>query len=244
MRDLGGYPAANGAVTRWRTFIRSDVVRDLPGCDAEALRDIGLTTVIDLRSETEAGRAPSAFGRVDWIDCHQVSILPEPVIDRSMQDAPFKELYILFADRGRKKLGAVFSIMAKSRGMCLIHCFAGKDRTGIVAALLLLLAGVAEDDVIADYEVSATYYRRQAVLLKSGVNAASQSHILSDRETIVYFIRHIENRYGGAEKYLLGAGVGAGDIEALRGRFVAPAPVSAPVPAHAPVSAPAPAECL
>ena len=222
MRDLGGYPASGGFVTRWRAFFRSDLISNLSEQDAADLHCLGLTTAIDLRSKAETERLPCAFARTGGVDYYNVSLLSEAAIDKSILTAPFKELYILFAERGKKKLARVFSIMVESRGACLVHCYAGKDRTGIVAALLLLLAGVSKEDVVADYEVSEIYYRRKIVNLDAGVNAPAQAHVRSERETIEYFVSHIEKKYGGAEGYLLNAGIAESKLSALKAKFLAP----------------------
>ena len=222
LRDLGGYPATNGAVTRWRMYYRSDLVQIITEQDKAAFLAIKLTTVIDLRSREEVERAPNAFSGADWIAYHNIPLLPEAVIDKCMTTSPFKELYILFVERGKKKLGRVFTILAESSGPCLFHCLAGKDRTGIIAALLLMLVDVPREDVVADYEVSGTYYWRKVVRLDEGANAATQAHIRSNRETINYFIDHIISKYGDAEGYLLGAGVTDENIKTLRDRFLSP----------------------
>ena len=115
--------------------------------------------------------------------------------------------------------------MAENRGACLFHCYAGKDRTGIIAALLLMLAGVAKEDIIADYEVSGTYYNRKIIQLSEGANASTQAHEGSEHETIDYFIAHIERKYGGAENYLLNAGSSDSEISALKNKFLAPSQI-------------------
>ena len=222
LRDLGGYPAANGDVTRWRVFFRSDHISELSALDIDALHNLGLTTVIDLRSIAEIERRPAAFARTDRFEYHNISLLSETAIDKSMSAAPFKELYILFAERGKKKLRRVFTIMAESRGACLFHCYAGKDRTGVVAALLLLLAGVPKEDVVADYVVSGIYYHRKIMSGDESVNDPIQAHTLSEQETINYFISHIDNKYGGAEGFLLNAGVAETNLSALKNKFLAP----------------------
>jgi len=213
MRDMGGYAAKGGAITRWRVFLRSDRLYDFGEDGKAALLGLGLTTIIDLRSNDEAGRAPNSITQGDGVDCHLVQLLPEPLINKAIDEKPFEELYILFAERGKKKIGKVFKIMAKCNGLCLFHCHAGKDRTGIIATLLLLLAGVSRDDVIADYQVSGTYFRTKINQAASDINEAYP-------KTIEHFIAHIEKKYGGAEAYLLDAGLTVAEIEMLLDKFL------------------------
>jgi protein-tyrosine phosphatase len=221
MRDLGGYITNDGYVTRWRTFIRSDFIGELTETEKNALHEIGLTTIIDLRSKAETVKYPSYLTDDDGFKLCGISLLSESAIDRSLETAPFKELYIVFAERGKRKIGSVFTAMAECSGACLFHCYAGKDRTGIIAALLLRLCGVSREDVIADYEVSGTYYRLKMINRGDGGWIHNDEMVLSRRETIEYFLDHIENKYGGAKEYLLEAGVSEIELKRLSGKFLA-----------------------
>ena len=223
MRDLGGYPAMDGSVTRWRTYFRSDAIDALTQGDKEYLLGIGLTTVIDLRSEDAARKEPDSITEADGVRCYIMPVVSDAAIEKSIRNAPFKELYILLAEKGRKKFGKIFKIISESRGACLFHCYAGKDRTGIVAALLLMLAGVADADVIADYEVSGTYFRRRYATLDFPYLSEANEQAYSHPETIEHFIRHIRKKYGGAYEYLLEAGVPAGNLKLIGSKFLAPA---------------------
>jgi len=222
VRDLGGYPAKDGAVTRWRTFLRSDMIDGLSVRDKAVLLDMGLATVIDLRSRVESETRPDAITRADGVDCHNIPLISDAAIERSIQNKPFKELYVLFAERGKKKIGKVFKKLSESCGACLFHCYAGKDRTGIIAALLLMVAGVADADVTADYEVSGTYHGHRYSRLDAASYDAIKDQISSNPDTIVYFMNYLKNKYGGAKEYLLSAGVTEGEIGAILGRFLSP----------------------
>ena len=219
-RDMGGYPAQGGAVTRWGVFYRADALNNLTTSDINLLRDAGLTTVVDMRSRQEAERAPDSLAFSEEIECYNIPLMSESAIDKAIYEAPFKELYITFAEYGKKKIAKVFTAMAKSRGACVFHCHAGKDRTGIIAALLLMLSGACLGDVIADYEVSGTYYKTRAANYDFGVIELNTNYIGSPPENIEHFIKHIATKYGGAMQYLLAAGTSAADIAALKGKFL------------------------
>ena len=219
----------SGTITRWRTFFRSDLPKDFSDRDSATLEDLDLTTVIDMRGRTEIERSPSAFKTADWVDYHTVPLLPEATIEKSIFDAPFKELYIAFADKGIKKIGKVFKLIAKSRGAVLFHCHAGKDRTGIIAALLLMIAGVSKWDVVADYEVSSIYLRKETYEQYDSSEISYWDHFLSKPENILHFINHIEGKYGGANAYLVEAGVTGEEIDAILDRFLSQSRTRAPV---------------
>ena len=214
MRDLGGYPVGGGFVTRWRTFLRSDSLEGFSGQNKYALLEFGLTTVIDLRSKSESESMPDPVTAADGVDIYSIPLIPDSVITKSIKNAPFKELYALFTDRGIKKVGKAFKIMAGCGGVCLFHCYAGKDRTGVLAALLLLAVGVDKKDVVADYEVSGTYYNRKITAY------GDNDYDKSKAENIEYLMDHLEKKYGGATAYLKEAGVTDGDLRALRDKFL------------------------
>jgi protein-tyrosine phosphatase len=198
--------------------------------DIASLIDYGLSAVIDLRSKAEAEAAPDAITAADGIECHVMPLIPDAAIDNSINNAPFKELYILFAERGKRKIGKIFKTMAKSRGACLFHCYAGKDRTGVIAALLLMVAGVAPDDVVADYEISGTYFRRRYTDINADSSAVLHDKVQSYPETIEYFMKHIADNYGGAGEYLKRCGVSGDEIGAILNRFLTPYPYKAVEP--------------
>jgi tRNA (guanine37-N1)-methyltransferase len=219
-RDLGGYPAEGGLATRWRTFFRSDYIDEISESDLNGLCDMNLTTIVDLRSKTETESNPGFVSLSNRFDYHNIPLLHESAIYETLRTMQLKDLYIIFAERGRKKIGQAFKIMAKCRGACMFYCYAGKDRTGIVAAVLLLAMGVSHDDTIADYEISGTYYRHKNISISGFEGVPAQKYMSSDSETIEHFIKHIQNKYGGAEKYLKAAGVGDTDMAALKAKFL------------------------
>ena len=220
MRDLGGYPAAGGLVTRWRVFIRSDYVAEYAPQDMALLSEMGLAAVIDLRSATEVREEPNPLAGAAGVGYYNIPMLTERAIEKSMQTAPFKELYILFAERGSKKIAKAFSIMAKCGGLCIINCHAGTDRTGIIAALLLSLAGVANEDVIADYEISGAYFKSGASDSGGADGGPDKNYIFADRVTIKYFLSHIGSKYGSAENFLLKNGLPDREISMLKAKFL------------------------
>ena len=161
-RDLGGCPAADGRATRWGLLYRSDGLAALTAADWEILQQRKVKTIIDLRSATEAASAPvkapedvvcAHFSLMNQLDSQFQNISPETIL-QSMKLDYVKTLFdnlpcaadILNTILERMEAGAVVFL-----------CSAGKDRTGIVAALILYLCGVIREDIIADYMVSNIY---------------------------------------------------------------------------------------
>lgn len=162
IRDLGGYPAAQGKATRWGLLYRSDALSELTKSDWEKLQQRNIKTIIDLRSERECAAAPIFapeemvclhFSLMNQLDSNLKSASRENIIE-SMKLDYVKTLFGNLSC-GAQILHAILERM--DSGAVLFLCSAGKDRTGIVAALVLYLCGVMKEDIIADYIVSATY---------------------------------------------------------------------------------------
>jgi protein-tyrosine phosphatase len=157
-RDLGGYPAADGRTVRWGRLYRSDSLAKLKGEDAARFRAIGVRTVIDLRYPSEierSGRVPAASA----LAYHNCSIEHRP-FDQSQLSARIDPVRFL-ADRyaevaadGREEIGQALRIIAAGDAPLVMHCASGKDRTGILTAIVLGLLGVAEADIVADYALT------------------------------------------------------------------------------------------
>lgn len=233
MRDLGGYRTAGGHVTRWRRLLRGDSPhRMLPG-GGQALLDTGLRSVIDLRSPAELAAEPNPFAGLT-----DVGYTARPVFDdlaptmkgikaRDSDDL-LLDFYISALGENAAAIRAVLdSIIAAPKGAVLFHCTAGKDRTGLVAALLLGTAGVAREDIIADYALTGP---RIAPLVQEllertrahGGDTATHARFLRcDPPTMAATLDHIAARHGSIPGYLRDIGLDAAGIDALRDRLLA-----------------------
>ncbi|MEU1541461.1 tyrosine-protein phosphatase [Actinacidiphila glaucinigra] len=158
-RDMGGYRTAEGRAVRWGRLYRSDALSKLGGADLERFTGLGVRTVIDLRYpfEIEAkGRVPEATG----VAYHNLSIEHRPYDQTAFgpeveTTAFYARLHAEVAADGVKELTrALELIAAEGNGPLVFHCAAGKDRTGLLAALVLGLLGVPEEDIVADYALS------------------------------------------------------------------------------------------
>src|SRR5688500_8340242 len=154
LRDLGGHPTEDGGLTAWGAFVRGDTLCGLTETGRGALLGYGIRTVIDLRSSEEITREPNPFAALP----HVVSYLHQPLNDPATESrlsvtASATERYLLMVDAAGTagRLAAIFASMAGAPpGGVLFHCFAGRGRTGIVAALLFCLAGVGTGVLVRD----------------------------------------------------------------------------------------------
>jgi protein-tyrosine phosphatase len=222
-RDLGGCPTLDGGQTRWRSLARSDDLAQLDAAGLRALADYGIETVIDLRWRAEAERHPSPIPTtLPHIHYRQVSLLT-PTEDQWLErsaDAT-KELWnCVVLERVRLELREVLAaIAAAAPGPLLFHCLAGKDRTGLIAALLLALADVVPEAIAHDYAESSTnllegYLERYAHRDRGEILAA-----LRCPEEGAYNMLKFLAHAGGVRAYLREIGLTSGEIAALRARL-------------------------
>jgi protein-tyrosine phosphatase len=169
LRDVGGYPAADGRTTRWRTLLRSGSLHFAAEDAARTLDEYGVRTVLDLRTWEEADRAPSpllARGTVT----HRLSLISEGA--RGL-DPRLDAVYRYLIDERGDAIGQVISMLAAPDALpALVHCSAGKDRTGIVVGLVLSAVGVPDEIVAEDYALSAVYLGPRTPQIISQVRAS------------------------------------------------------------------------
>lgn len=228
-RDLGGYPAASGLAVRWGRLYRSDSLAKLRDADTARFAALGVQTVIDLRYPFEIerwGRVPTTCG----LAYHNCSIEHRP-FDQS-QLSPSTDPVRFMADRyaevaadGVEEIGEALRVIAAGGAPIVVHCASGKDRTGILAALVLSLLGVAQADIVADYALTE--------LATGGLiadwRAAHPGRELrwpfygrAPGEIIEVFLAELSASHGSVDGYVTGyLGLAGQLIEDLRARYLA-----------------------
>ncbi len=232
VRDLGGYPTASGGTTRWRSFLRADALHELTPADIRTLLQLGLRTVIDLRSDTEIARQPSAFVGHEGVHYHHIPLFDGLApVDAMMLEKDAFDLstrYVDAADHCRPAIARVAAVIAMAEeGTVLFNCTAGKDRTGIIAAMLLSLAGVDGEAIAADYALTARIAgtlmeKLRTHVMARGVDETASSRLLSSEPaSMLTFLRHMEERHGGFRNYLSGGTAESGTIHLIVKRILA-----------------------
>lgn len=235
VRDLGGLPTEDGRRTRLGGVVRSDNVRTLTDEGWRALAEHGVQRIVDLRFPEEL--AEDQPRDVD-IEVVHVSVLgaaqdPEYVKELDAHLAVndvadhYAWSYVDFLERYRERFGQAFAAIADADGTVVVHCFAGKDRTGLVAAILLRLAGVDHATIGADYAVTADnlHARWQAWLRETRdeeERAKLEKLQHTPAEAMARVVQEIERRYGDVASYLRAAGLADAQVDRLRERLVAP----------------------
>jgi protein-tyrosine phosphatase len=235
VRDLGGLPTEDGRRTRLGGVVRSDNVRRLTEEGWRALAEHGVQRIVDLRFPEELEEDQPRDVDIDVV---HVSVLgagfdPEYVEELDAHLASVDDVadhyawsYVDFLERYRERFGEAFAAIADAEGTVVVHCLAGKDRTGLVSAILLRLAGVDHATIGADYALTAGNLRErwEAWLQEAPDEERAKLEKLqhTPADAMARVVREIERRYGDVASYLRAAGLTDAQVERLRERLVAP----------------------
>lgn len=243
-RDLGGLPLVGGGTTRAGVLWRADNLQGLTAADVALLRERGLGTVVDLRSPFEVdnegpgplvGVVPHArhsllpeVGKGTDVDADgEVDALLTRRRDLRAQfpATPSVGFYLAYLDdRPESVVGALHAVRT-AEGAALVHCAAGKDRTGVVVALALSVAGVTPDAIVADYAASGDRIGAILARLRASPTYAADLDRQPDdahrprAQTMEVWLHELDTRHGGAGRWLDAHGFGADEQEALRRRL-------------------------
>lgn len=227
-RDCGGYLGHEGRTVRWRRLFRSDSLHRLHHGDTEAFAALGIRTVIDLRRPREVARD----GRVpEYTGLAYRHIHPE---HQDWDQIPYEEKlgvarflanrYHDLAEQGAAGISTAVGVIAdEAASPVVVHCVAGKDRTGVVCALTLSVLGVSDEDIAADYALSTEASARFTAFLRTRevpVDRIPQPYFSSPAEAMLLFLKELRERHGSAEGYLLAAGLTPEQLESLRAHLL------------------------
>ena len=226
-RDLGGYPAMHGHATCWHAIVRADNLESLTAAGRAALVAYGVRSIIDLRRPHEVELAPNPFagGGPQGIAYANVSFgdpAVAPPTGKSLADR-YQRALVLFPHR---IIAIMQAIAYAPQGGVVLHCNGGKDRTGLIAALLLELVGVARATIGADYALSAACLRssdEDGLARGAGEQAERERQLVAEEpraEVMQAVLAYLDERYRGTERYLREAGATVEDILRLRERLL------------------------
>jgi protein-tyrosine phosphatase len=236
-RDVGGYRTPSGARIRWGLVFRADSLHGMSRRDFAMYEQLGLRAVYDLRGELESQERPDPVSsRLLTITARPVDADPPPATaaGETIGDGEqfLCDMYVGLIEHAPSEIGELLTLLGRDEALpAVFHCHAGKDRTGIVAALLLEALGVGRDVVLDDYELTARYRLRTQQessfrrLVEQGMSPDAAAGVLTTpRWAMQHALEDLERRYGGIDAYLTGpAGMLTGDLRGLRQRLLAPA---------------------
>ncbi len=237
-RDLGGYPTTHGGATRWGRLFRSDTLHELTQDDLTVLRDLGLASIVDLRTAAELDRTGRGLLGAEPVSYLHLSVIDEDGGESRGIPAPADDdlanRYLWYLEIGRDALVQALTMVGDASSYPLVfHCAAGKDRTGVLAALVLEIVGVEREVIMEDYVLTAS--RMELILtrlLRSDgdprrVEELPAAALAVEAATMEGFLSGLEQRYGGARQWALAAGVSAECLAAMAAALVS-APDSGP----------------
>jgi len=252
LRDVGGIPTVDGGRVAPGRLLRSDNLQTLTDSDIDELLKLGLTDVIDLRSDFEVeNEGPGPLTKVESVTLHQHSLFrewregvgedkpdtrPEVVPEEALPwidltpsvqvEHPVASHYLSYLSDRPDSVVAALREIADAEGAALVHCAAGKDRTGTVVALALMLAGADPAAVVADYAASGE--RMQAIVDRL-LDTVTYADNLRDRplsshmtypETMEAFLEHVHDEYGSVQNLMERLGWTEADTARLRAKLL------------------------
>jgi protein tyrosine/serine phosphatase len=251
LRDVGGMPTSDGGqITAGRLF-RSDNLQALTPTDIDRLLQLGLSDVVDLRSEYEVeSEGPGPLADHPQVQIHQHSLFrewregvgeekpdtrPEELPDEALPwvdlapsvqvDHPVASFYLSYLVDRPDSIVASLRHIGEADGATLVHCAAGKDRTGTVVALALSVAGADREAIVADYAAST---ERMEAIVERLLGSRTYADNLRDRpmsshitypETMRTFLTYVDDEYGGVEPLLARMGWDGADSDRLRAKL-------------------------
>jgi protein-tyrosine phosphatase len=228
-RDIGGYVGLSGRAVQSGRLYRSDALARLTEADRPTFESLGIRTVIDLRRPSELdvlGRCP-AWNGLTWhnIAPDHPEWFPEEYSHAEGVARFLARRYAELADQGSAGIVKVIGLIAESENApAVVHCLAGKDRTGVVIALVLGLLGVSDQDIATDYARTGEAAIHVVAELRNEPAeeiARRQPYSLhTPAEAMLLFLDGVRARHGSAETYLVDAGLGYDQIDSLRGHLL------------------------
>jgi len=228
-RDLGGYPTREGARLRWRVLFRSDALHHLTLQDVTCLtRELGIGHVVDLRSSGEI--AIDGRGRLaaEALRIHHLPLFDGAgAVSADLGDRiSLSDRYFLMTEHAKGPIARVLATLADAEAPAVYHCAAGKDRTGVVSAVLLGLLGVADEVIVADY--AATQQNLEAIIARLMASEGYQSMLESlppdtlhaEPATMIALLERVRAKYGSMREYVREIGVTDADIARLERRLL------------------------
>jgi protein-tyrosine phosphatase len=228
LRDVGGYPATGGGTTRWGLLLRGGALDELSTTAHESMAEFGLRTIIDMREDKELRGLPESVFPAG-VTNHRSPLYRGRLSIAAMET--LQEVYTEILQLCGPEIAAVLEVLAGPEALpAVVHCSAGKDRTGLVIGLLLSAIGVPDGIVAQDYGMTESAYsedERERMIrkgLQMGANATKIDELMGSPPAVMLeMLAWLRANYGSVEGYLLAGGLRPQSLDALRDALVEPA---------------------
>jgi protein-tyrosine phosphatase len=235
VRDLGGLTTPGGRRVRPGRIVRSDNLRGLTDDGAVTLvRDLAPQLVVDLRTEAECAREGRGLANVAHVRYVNLPLQPKAALSPEQVAAGlatnlFDDYVLQIRDNSAPLLAALELLSEDETLPAVVHCTAGKDRTGVLVALLLDLLGVAREQIVADYAATTDNMpgildriRSSSFFQGNGLAAAPAWIFESTPETMRDFLSWLDEEHGGTERWATANGLSPAAVERLRANLLEP----------------------
>lgn len=228
LRDVGGYPTTDGRRVRWRRLYRSDCLDQLDAEGQAWLVHAGLRSVIDIRGNAERAERPNVFAASKTVAYRHFPLWvgpPPPDFEPDLREGYLREVDLL----GRRLAELLEELLHSNMLPTLVHCHAGKDRTGVVIALILAAVGTEPHAIAEDYALSQTCLGPEYItetrewVLSQGWDWSVWEHTAwTPPERMLKTLAYIDERHGNVERYLLDHGLPRSVLHELREALTEP----------------------
>ena len=220
LRELGGYETTEGKQLKWGTLLRSDSLHRLPISSQQQFIDYGVKTIVDLRSSFEVAQEEYAFSKRTEINYFNIALVEENHrnIIESIKDKSLFEINQFLLEERSLAIKTILETIATQETPVVIHCAIGKDRTGLIIALLLAIAEVPRETIAQDYHLSDRYLETLYAQMRPEAIRGGYIYLLeSPPQTIIDTFDYLDRHYKGINNYLENIGIDSTIQNRLKG---------------------------
>ena len=215
-RELGGIKTTDGSISKNCVFWRSDVPVNPTSDDVEKLLANRITAVIDMRTEGERLKTPNTLADMAEFEYHHFPVTEGSGVPERLEAVPLSYMSIAAAENMPK----VMKVLAEAEKGVLFHCTAGKDRTGVVSAIILMACGADRDDIVSDYVVSREYNKEKLKAFLAAHPDVDKNIVLANEKSMNGFIDLFTERFGTVEGYFEAIGSSAEYADMIRNKLI------------------------
>ena len=218
MRDIGGYSVDDNKIVKFGKIIRTNVITELDSEDIKKIKKMEFTTIIDLRSNEELERKRGIF--IDDSDFKFKHIPIKGYGRLPKSEGEIIDTYMEMLD-GKQQIKEVFEILSEAKGGVIYYCNVGKDRTGVITALILKLLGVKDQDIVVDYIASGIFLEKVLEdFAKKMNNKEILKIIIPKQKTMFDLLNNIQNQYDSVEQYLKSCGLTDEKLRIIKEKYI------------------------
>lgn len=219
MRDIGGYQNRYGKIIKQNMIVRSNCPTNLSDSDLNYTKSIGFRNIIDLRNIEELNKKPSSFSTDDYFNNYHIEIIGGRNIPDSSKEVSIS--YIKMLEDNEENFAKIFRVLKDANEGTIFFCNAGKDRTGVLTALIHMLLGVDDKDIIANYLLTRVYLSEFLEnYIEKSKNYKLREIIIPREEFMEDFIKRFKEKYNSIDNYMIKIGITEDEIEDIRNKYL------------------------